>query len=154
MKNIFEVLLPVFGIILTGFLVGRYKALGRDLIGISDAINNYVYYICMPAFLFLSMSKVSEPLRFNYIFAYAFAMFCTALITWAITYYAFRRRNGELILAVMSVVYCNSVYIGVPVMKLAYQDITAAVNITVYQVIIITPIILFLLDKYEKKIKQ
>jgi predicted permease len=41
MRAIFDVILPVFGIILTGYFSGRIKLLGPDS---SDALNKFCYW--------------------------------------------------------------------------------------------------------------
>ena len=49
MGALINVVLPVFGIILTGYLAGRFKALGSDS---AAAINRFVFYFALPAALF------------------------------------------------------------------------------------------------------
>ena len=51
MGALINVVLPVFGIILTGYLAGRFKALGSDS---AAAINRFVFYFALPAALFRS----------------------------------------------------------------------------------------------------
>jgi predicted permease len=57
MQSIFNVVLPVFAIILTDFLAGRFRFLGDDS---SEALDRFVYYVALPVLLFHSMAKV-EP---------------------------------------------------------------------------------------------
>src|SRR5262245_8800503 len=80
MHEVLLVILPVFGIVGTGYAVGRTKVLGDDVAHASSVLNSFVFYLCMPAFLFLSMSRVHEPMRVVYICAYACAMIATAAV--------------------------------------------------------------------------
>ena len=53
MEPIFNVVLPVFAIILTGYACGRLGVLGPAS---SEAINKFVYFVALPVLLFFSMA--------------------------------------------------------------------------------------------------
>jgi hypothetical protein len=69
MNVIFEVVLPVFGIIITGYLAGRFRVLGGDA---ASAINRLVFYFALPALLFTYTAKapVAESLNWPFIGAF------------------------------------------------------------------------------------
>jgi malonate transporter and related proteins len=54
-EPIVNVALPVFAVILCGYLAGRLGILGQSS---SEALNRYVYYFALPPMLFLSMALV------------------------------------------------------------------------------------------------
>ena len=70
MEPIFNVVLPVFAIILTGYACGRFGVLGAAS---SEAINKFVYYVALPVLLFFSMARVDPQQIFNWPFLGAFA---------------------------------------------------------------------------------
>lgn len=70
MEPIFNVVLPVFAIILTGYACGRLGALGPAS---SEAINKFVYFVSLPVLLFYSMARVVPAQIFNWHYLGAFA---------------------------------------------------------------------------------
>ena len=49
-----NVALPVFGIVLAGYLSGRFQLLGRNS---SEALNSFVYYFALPPYLFIATAR-------------------------------------------------------------------------------------------------
>jgi hypothetical protein len=79
MRAILDVILPVFAIILTGYLAGRIKLLGPDS---SEALNKFCYWFALPPVLFLGPARVPLDQVFNLPFI---ATFMGGVgITWAI----------------------------------------------------------------------
>src|SRR5262245_7159708 len=54
MDALINVVLPVFGIILTGYLAGRFEALGPDS---GAALNRFVFYFALPIALFVITAR-------------------------------------------------------------------------------------------------
>ena len=54
MAAIVDVVLPVFAIMLAGYLAGRFRLLGDAS---SEALNGFVYYGAIPALFFVSMAQ-------------------------------------------------------------------------------------------------
>lgn len=50
MNGLINVAIPVFGIILTGYLAGRFAVLGPES---ATALNRFVYYFAIPAALYI-----------------------------------------------------------------------------------------------------
>ena len=69
MTAILDVVIPVFAIMLAGYLCGRFGLLGEAS---SEALNRFVYYVAMPALFVVSMSRVSLAEAFNGPFLLAF----------------------------------------------------------------------------------
>ena len=55
MNAVITAALPVFALILTGWLAARWNLLGS---GATDALNRYVVYLSLPALLFRAMTQV------------------------------------------------------------------------------------------------
>jgi predicted permease len=54
MSAVFNVVLPVFAIMLAGYLAGRFRVLGEPS---SEALNRFVYFVALPALFFISMAR-------------------------------------------------------------------------------------------------
>ena len=64
MDALINVVLPVFGIILTGYLAGRFEALGPT----RRAINRFAFYFALPTALFVITSREPIDKIFNWPF--------------------------------------------------------------------------------------
>src|SRR5260221_11889206 len=69
MNALINVVLPVFGIILTGYLAGRLEVLGRDS---AAALNRFVFYFAVPPALFIATARAPIDKIFNWPFICAF----------------------------------------------------------------------------------
>ncbi len=67
MNALINVVPPVFGIILTGYLAGRLEVLGPDS---AAALNRFVFYFALPPALFLAMVRAPIDKIFNWPFIY------------------------------------------------------------------------------------
>ncbi|NJN47244.1 MAG: hypothetical protein HC808_13045 [Candidatus Competibacteraceae bacterium] len=54
MQELFNIVLPVFCIILTGYLARHFDVLGETS---AEALNRFVYYIAIPPLLFLTTAR-------------------------------------------------------------------------------------------------
>lgn len=121
MLAVVNVVLPVFAIMLAGYLCGRFGLLGQ---GSSQALNGYVYYVALPALFFLSMSRVPVEQAFDlgFLGAYGGAAVLLFLAAMLIARFAFPNRLGALGLHGMSAVFANTGYMGIPLLLIAYGD--------------------------------
>src|SRR5258707_12432885 len=69
MNALINFVLPIFGIILTGYLAGRLEVLGRDS---AAALNRFVFYFAVPPALFIAMARARIDKIFNWPFIGAF----------------------------------------------------------------------------------
>jgi len=145
MTSVLSISLPIFCIIFVGCICGKKGVIASDA---SRILSRYVFLFCMPPFLFLSMSRVPvrEVLNLSYLGAYAVTLITTAGISAVVGRLVFNYNVSELALHVMGACYANSAYLGIPLLALAYGDITPVVLITIFQVIFITPLILLALE--------
>ncbi len=132
MRAIFDVILPVFGIILTGYFSGRIKLLGPDS---SDALNKFCYWFALPPVLFLGPARVPLDQVFNLPFIATFmgGVAITWLIALVVGVIAFRDRPAVVALALLSGTFSNAGYMGIPLFLAAFgpEGVLPAVIATV-----------------------
>jgi malonate transporter and related proteins len=119
MQAVFDVVLPVFGLILVGYLAGRFKLLGPES---SEALNRFVYFFALPALLFVGMARVPVAKVFNLPFLAAFlggiaVVFVVALV---VARFAFPGRGAARTLNGLSAVFANTGYMGIPLFLTAF----------------------------------
>ncbi len=121
MTAIVNVVLPVFAIMLAGYLSGRFRLLGDAS---SEALNRFVYYGALPALFFVSLSRVGmgEKLHWGFIAAYGGGLLVTFVLSVTVAVFAFRNRLAALGLHGMSAIFSNSGYMGIPLLVTAFGD--------------------------------
>ncbi len=121
MEAVVSVVLPVFGIVLCGFLAGRTKVLGAAS---SDALNGFVYWVALPALFLRSLSRapLDRILDWPLIGAYLGATACMFLIALPVAHICFGARLGAASLHALTTAFPNSGYIGVPLFLLAFGE--------------------------------
>jgi hypothetical protein len=133
MEPVLNVGLPVFAIILLGYLAGRFGILGASA---TEAINAFVYYFALPPLLFLAMARVALGEIFNgpYLLAYSGGVLGTFVIAMTAGLLVFRHRPAALILQGMTTIFTNTGYMGVPLYLIAFgeQGVLPALILTVY----------------------
>lgn len=121
MQAILDIVLPVFAIILAGYLVGRMRLLGTDS---SEALNRFVYYVALPVLLFYSMARVPPAaiLDWPFIGAFASAAAATMAIAMTVAKLVFRGRLAENTLFGLAAAFSNTGYMGIPLAIAAFGD--------------------------------
>jgi len=119
MQAIFDVILPVFGIIFTGYFSGRIRLLGPDS---SEALNKFCYWFALPPVLFLGPARVPLGQVFNLPFIATFmgGVAITWLVALVVGRLAFRDRPAVTALALLSGTFANVGYMGVPLFLAAF----------------------------------
>ena len=121
MGAILDVVLPVFSIMLAGYLAGRFRLLGEAS---SEALNGFVYYAAMPALFLVSMAQVDLAQVFDgpFLLAYGGAMAATFALAVGVAAFVFPNRLGALTLHGLSSIMTNSGYLGIPLLLTAYGE--------------------------------
>ncbi len=121
MLAIVNVILPVFGIMLAGFLCGRFGVLGG---GSSQALNAYVYYVALPALFFVALSQVpvAEALNLPFIAAFLGGVLAVFLFSALVAHFLFPNGLGAISLHAMSAIFSNTGYMGIPLLAIAFGD--------------------------------
>lgn len=134
MGPIVNVVLPVFAIILAGFLAGRTRLLGAAS---SEALNRFVYWVALPVLLFYAMARVTPDRIFNvpFLMAFGLASLATMGVAFAIARLAFKGRLAENALFAMTSVFGNTGFMGIPLTLVAFGQpgTLPAIVATVFQ---------------------
>lgn len=121
MSAVVNVVLPVFAIILAGYLSGRTRLLGQAS---SEALNKFVYWIALPPLLFLAMAQSSLDRILHWPFIGAFLG--SVLVIWAaaalIGRLVHRARPAVLTMQGMSASFSNTGYMGIPLFAAAFGE--------------------------------
>jgi hypothetical protein len=147
MTAVVNVVIPVFAIILVGYLCGRLKLLGPAS---SDALNGYVYWVALPALFFVGIAKapIARVLDWELIGAYLLALFAVFLLAYAVAGLAFRTRMAAHALHGLSAAFPNSGYLGIPLFVLLFGENGAlpVIALTVAQSVTVFFVTLFLVE--------
>lgn len=147
MTAIVNVVLPIFAIMLAGYLAGRFGYLGQAS---SEALNRFVYYGALPALFLVSLSRVTpdEALNWPFILAFGGGLFATFLLSLAVARLIFPNRLGALGLHGMSAVFSNTGYMGIPLLTTAFGEAGAlpAIIGTVITAAVMMPVCIVILE--------
>lgn len=147
MSAVIEVVIPVFGIILAGYLCGRFGILGDAS---TDALNRFVYYVALPALFVISMARVDIGAILNWPFLIALggAQLATFALAIGLAFVVFPGRLGTLSLHGLTAVFANTGYMGLPLLQTAFGDagVLPAVVATVWHGAVVMGIGIVLLE--------
>lgn len=130
MSTVLDAVLPLFALILAGYLAGRRRLLGKTA---TDSLNSFVVWMALPALLFQAMAQISwdEIRQPGFIAASAIAM----AVVFGIAFLADRkhgRRLADASIASLAAAYGNAGYMGIPlcIMVLGEASLPAVIIIT------------------------
>ncbi len=112
MNAVVTAALPVFALILTGWLAARWRILGPNA---TDALNRYVVYLSLPALLFRAMTQVDLAHMAHWGFVGAFAG--GIAITFLASFWPRKRAPHSLTdrsIEGLAASYANAGYMGIP----------------------------------------
>lgn len=121
MSAIVNVALPLFAIILAGYLAGRMRVLGDDA---SDALNGFVYFFALPPVVFLGVARrpLAEIVNWPFIAAFLGAMLLVYASAWAIGFLLHRERPAVLSMQALNASFANTGYMGIPLFLTAFGE--------------------------------
>ena len=132
MQAVLNVALPVFGIILCGYLAGRVKLLGASS---SEALNAFVYWFALPPLIFIGMAEtpVDRILNINFILTVSIGIAGTGVFVVLGSRFLFGNRGPSNGLHAMTALFSNTGYMGIPLFVAAFGDdrVLPAVTATV-----------------------
>jgi len=122
MQELFNIVLPVFGIIFAGYASRRFGLL-QD--ASAEALNRFTYYIALPPLLFLSTARV--PLQSILNWPFIIAYLTGSLIALFLAVLGARILFGHRDLSVLTLhgfaaVFANTVYMGIPLFLAAFGE--------------------------------
>src|SRR6478735_4981862 len=148
MQAVLNAALPIFALILTGFLCARFGGFDRSA---TDNLNRFAVYLALPALMFLAMSKITPDQIRQFGFALTFAG--GIAVTFAIGFGLSRLRGRAVANASIEGLdagYSNVGFMGIPLCLLVFgQDgLPAAVIATLFTacVLFLTAIVLVEFD--------
>ncbi len=145
MQSILETVLPIFGLILCGYLVGRRGWMSEEAI---KGLNTFVFYFAIPALLFRSMARGLGPIEFTIAGAYLSAVLVTFILAWGLALLLFRTGLAERTLFGMGSIFSNTVLLGIPLIftALGEEGGLQLMLIITFHAILIFPVITVLIE--------
>ena len=132
MQAVLNVALPVFGIILCGYLAGRVKLVGATS---SEALNAFVYWFALPPLIFIGMAvtPVDRILNMEFIVTVSMGIIGTGVFVMLGSRYLFGNRGAAGGLHAMTALFSNTGYMGIPLFIAAFGEdrVLPAVTATV-----------------------
>ncbi len=118
MRSVLNAALPVFALILTGFLCGRFGAFDRHA---TDSLNRFAIYLALPALMFLAMSKITLEQVGQVGFALAFCGGIAAAFALGFGLSRWRgRRVASASIEGLDAGYSNVGFMGIPLCLLVF----------------------------------
>jgi len=141
MQAVLNAALPIFALILTGFLASRLGVLSREA---TDGLNRFAVYLALPALMFLAMSRMTREQASQFGFSAAFAG--GIAVTFGLGFTLSRWRGARIAIASIEGLdagYSNVGFMGIPLCLLVFgpQSLPAAVIATLF-----TACVLFLVS--------
>ncbi len=121
MGAVINIVLPVFAIMLAGYLAGRFKLLGPAS---SEALNSFVYFVALPALFFISMARVeiAEAFHVPFLIAFGGGLLGSFGFSVLVAVFVFPNRLAALGLHGLCAVFSNTGYLGIPLLLTAFGE--------------------------------
>ena len=119
METIVNIVFPVFGIVLTGYLAGRFGILGTAA---AAALNRFIFFIALPPllFTFTARAPVADVLNWPFIGTFLGGTVLTLVIALAVGRAFFGHTPAAAIVHGLAAVFANTVYMGIPLFLMAF----------------------------------
>ena len=119
METLINVTIPVFGIVLTGYLAGRMGILGEAS---ARAVNAFVYYFSLPAllFLFTAQATLGEIVNVNFIAVFLLGTLIAVSVATLGGRFLFGLGTRSLVVHAMAAGFANTAYMGIPIFLTAF----------------------------------
>lgn len=121
MQAILNIVLPVFSIMLAGYLAGRFKLLGGAS---SEALNRFVYFVALPALFFISMARVEIAAAFHgpFLLAFGGGVLGGFGLSLLVAVFLFPNRLAALGLHGFNAIFANTGYLGIPLLLITFGE--------------------------------
>lgn len=119
MNHVVEIVLPIFGICLTGYLSAWSRLLGEAT---GDALARYVFVVAVPALLFSSIAKSAFDAQsaVQLWITYFGGVAATWLLASLVIRLIFKRDYKASVIAGIAASFANTVLVGIPLVQRAY----------------------------------
>jgi malonate transporter and related proteins len=150
--EIVDLILPVFAVVVTGWIVGATGYLSR---GLSDALIHFAYNVAMPALLIVTIAQEPAQSLTNWPFLVSFGG--GSLLCFALVFGILRIRDGYRLASQtmygMAASMTNTGFVALPVLHAIYgqRAVLPAAIATVFVAVVMFPVsvILLELDRHE-----
>ena len=121
MDALLTVSVPVFGLILCGYLAGYFGVLGTHS---SEALNRFVYYFALPAllFIFVARAPLERILYWPFLAAWGGSLVLSFGLTALLARLVYRDRLAVVGLRSMNASFANTGYMGIPLAITAFGE--------------------------------
>jgi malonate transporter and related proteins len=145
--RIADLILPVFAVILTGWIVGYTGYLSRSL---SDSLIHFAYNIAMPALLIVTIAQEPSHSLINWRFLVAFgggSLLCFILVFGIMSIHASRSLASRTMHG-MAASMTNTGFVALPILQAIYgpRAVLPAAIATVFVAVVMFPIAVILLE--------
>ena len=115
------IIVPLFAIMVAGYLAGRYKVLPD---GSSAVLSRFVFVVSLPALILVSLSRIPVEDFFNWPYLGALGggmlvMFCIGLLVARLAFPDTLTANG---LHGLTAMFSSTAYIGLPLLLTVFGD--------------------------------
>jgi predicted permease len=116
---IVSAVIPVFGLVLCGWIAGRTRLVGAES---SDALNQFVYYFALPAMLFAAVARGSleQILDLPFLGGVVFVTLASAACGFVLSAWLSGGTPQEHTQRAMNASFSNTGYLGIPLVTVAY----------------------------------
>jgi hypothetical protein len=127
MNAVLNSALPIFALILTGFICGYFGVFDRTA---TDNLNRFAVYLALPSLMFVAMSKITpdQVRQFGFVGAFCGGFSVTFAVAFAISR-ARGRRVANASIEGLDAGYSNVGFMGIPMCLLVFGPESAPVSI-------------------------
>lgn len=146
MLSTLSIVLPVFALILTGWLARRFGALGPQA---TRELNRFVVWLALPALLFDIVASTSFEALWQPGFIIAFGGGCVLIYTLTLGFRLFQRAKlADAAIDGLNASYANTGYMGFPLLLAAFglDGLTPALIATILTVCVIFALAIILIE--------
>jgi len=152
MEPIVSAVIPVFGLVLCGYLAGKFGIVGAES---SDALNQFVFYFALPAMLFVAVARgsLAEILNWPFLGAVVAGTLACAAVGFLVSQLGSHGSGQENTMRALNASFGNTGYLGIPLLTVAYGEVAAlpAAMATVATNVMLFAVGLALLELYDDK---
>jgi predicted permease len=146
-----DLVLPVFAIIVTGWLAGRLGYISRSL---ADGLVHFAYNVAMPALLFVTIAQ--EPARSLLEWRFLFAFGGGSLLCFLLVFLAVRAGWGRDVASStmhgMAAAMTNTGFVALPILHAIYGQpaVLPTAVVTLFVAAVMFPVAVVLLESEER----